>query len=58
MALRTNKTWFGVVLDAPDARELAYFYQRLLDWDNLRRVGQLGGARSVGGFRLQPRLRH
>jgi hypothetical protein len=32
MALRTNKTWFGVVLDAPDARDLAHFYQRLLGW--------------------------
>lgn len=32
MALRTQKTWFGVVLDAPDARELAHFYQRLLGW--------------------------
>jgi catechol 2,3-dioxygenase-like lactoylglutathione lyase family enzyme len=32
MALRTHKTWFGVVLDAPDARELAHFYQRLLGW--------------------------
>src|SRR3954453_17432984 len=32
MPLRTKKTWFGVVLDAPDARELAHFYQRLLGW--------------------------
>lgn len=32
MPLRTNKHWFGVVLDAPDARELAHFYQRLLGW--------------------------
>ena len=32
MALRTQTKWFGVVLDAPDARELAYFYARLLDW--------------------------
>ena len=32
MPLRTKKTWFGVVLDAPDARELARFYQRLLGW--------------------------
>ena len=32
MPLRTQKTWFGVVLDAPDARELAHFYQRLLGW--------------------------
>lgn len=32
MPLRTTKTWLGVVLDAPDARELAHFYQRLLGW--------------------------
>jgi len=30
--LRTGKQWWGVVLDAPDARELAHFYARLLDW--------------------------
>lgn len=32
MALRTAKTWWGVVLDAPDGPELARFYARLLDW--------------------------
>ncbi len=32
MALRTKSHWIGVALDAPDARELARFYQRLLDW--------------------------
>jgi predicted enzyme related to lactoylglutathione lyase len=32
MALRTRKQWWGVVLDAPDARELAHFYERLLGW--------------------------
>ena len=32
MPLRTRSHWFGVALDAPDARELAHFYQRLLDW--------------------------
>jgi catechol 2,3-dioxygenase-like lactoylglutathione lyase family enzyme len=32
MVLRTTKQWFGVALDAPDARELARFYQRLLGW--------------------------
>jgi hypothetical protein len=32
MPLRTKTQWFGVVLDAPDARELAHFYARLLDW--------------------------
>lgn len=32
MPLRTTKTWLGVVLDCPDARELAAFYERLLGW--------------------------
>lgn len=32
MAVRTTKTWFGVALDAPDARELARFYAELLGW--------------------------
>jgi len=32
MALRTNTQWSGVALDAPDARELAQFYARLLGW--------------------------
>jgi hypothetical protein len=32
MPLRTTKHWFGVVLDAPHARELADFYERLLGW--------------------------
>lgn len=32
MAQRRQTGWFGVVLDAPDARELAHFYQRLLGW--------------------------
>lgn len=32
MPLRTTRTWFGVVLDCPDARELAAFYERLLGW--------------------------
>ena len=29
---RTNSHYWGVVLDAPDAQELARFYVRLLDW--------------------------
>jgi catechol 2,3-dioxygenase-like lactoylglutathione lyase family enzyme len=29
---RTSAHWWGVVLDAPDAQELARFYARLLDW--------------------------
>jgi hypothetical protein len=32
MPLRTRNTWFGVVLDAPSASELAHFYERLLGW--------------------------
>jgi catechol-2,3-dioxygenase len=32
MTLRTKKQWFGVVLDAPSAPELAHFYARLLGW--------------------------
>jgi hypothetical protein len=31
VALRT-KSWWGVVLDAPDASALAHFYARLLGW--------------------------
>lgn len=33
MSLRTTKTWWGVVLDAPDGPALAHFYARLLDWE-------------------------
>jgi hypothetical protein len=32
MPLRTTKTWWGVVLDAPDGPALAHFYARLLGW--------------------------
>jgi predicted enzyme related to lactoylglutathione lyase len=32
MPLRSKATWFGVVLDAPDASELARFYAELLGW--------------------------
>jgi len=32
MPLRTTTHWFGVVLDCPDATELAHFYERLLGW--------------------------
>ncbi len=32
MTLRTKAHWWGVVLDAPDARDLARFYARLLGW--------------------------
>jgi catechol-2,3-dioxygenase len=32
MPLRTEKTWFGVVLECQDASELAHFYEQLLGW--------------------------
>jgi predicted enzyme related to lactoylglutathione lyase len=32
MPLRSSTTWWGTVLDAPDAPALAHFYARLLDW--------------------------
>ena len=32
MVLSARAKWFGVVLDAPDARELAHFYEQLLGW--------------------------
>ncbi len=32
MALRTKAQWWGVALDAPDARKLAHFYADLLGW--------------------------
>ncbi len=30
---RTRQGWLGVVLNAPDARALAYFYRDLLGWE-------------------------
>lgn len=33
MPLRTSTTWWGAVLDAPNAPALAHFYARLLDWE-------------------------
>ncbi len=30
---RERRGWFGVVLGAPSARELAYFYRDLLGWE-------------------------
>lgn len=32
MPLRTKTQWWGVALDAPDARALAQFYAELLGW--------------------------
>jgi hypothetical protein len=42
MSLRTRKQWWGVTLDAPDAKALARFYARLLDWQLFEDEG--GGA--------------
>jgi hypothetical protein len=42
MALRTTKTWWGTVLDAPDGPALAQFYARLLGWQVF--PGDDGGA--------------
>lgn len=44
MALRARSTWWGVTLDAPDARELARFYARLLDWQLFENGGDDGAA--------------
>nr|WP_296076443.1 VOC family protein [uncultured Actinoplanes sp.] len=33
MPLRSRTLWWGVTLNAPDARALARFYARLLDWE-------------------------
>lgn len=32
MPLPVKKQWFGVVLDCPDASQLAHFYNELLGW--------------------------
>jgi hypothetical protein len=42
--LRTRNTWWGVVLDAPDARALAEFYARLLGWRIFPEVDDGDGA--------------
>jgi catechol 2,3-dioxygenase-like lactoylglutathione lyase family enzyme len=39
MALRTKQQWWGVVLDAPNAAELADFYARLLGWRAFKEDG-------------------
>jgi predicted enzyme related to lactoylglutathione lyase len=44
MPLRTRKQWWGVTLDAPDARELARFYARLLGWQLFDEGGGDGAA--------------
>jgi hypothetical protein len=46
-------TLTGVVLDAPDARELAGFYRRLLDWAVVQdEPGWVQLSRPEGGIRL------
>ena len=55
MPLRTRKQWWGVMLDAPDARALARFYARLLGWQLFADAD--GGGASVapsedGGYNL------
>ena len=44
MPLRTHKQWWGVTLDAPNARELARFYAKLLDWRLFENDGAEGAA--------------
>ena len=44
MPLRTRKQWWGVTLDAPDARALARFYARLLDWQLFEDVDSNGAC--------------
>ncbi len=44
MPLRTRKQWWGVTLDAPDAKTLARFYARLLDWQLFEDEGGDGAS--------------
>ena len=44
MPLRTRKQWWGVTLDAPNGRELARFYARLLDWQLFESEGADGAS--------------
>ena len=44
MPLRKRKQWWGVTLDAPDGKELARFYARLLDWELFEKEGEEGAA--------------
>jgi predicted enzyme related to lactoylglutathione lyase len=56
MPLRTRTQWWGVTLDAPDARELARFYARLLDWQLFEYDGEDGAAvapSETGGYSLE-----
>jgi catechol 2,3-dioxygenase-like lactoylglutathione lyase family enzyme len=44
MPLRTLNQWWGVTLDAPDARALARFYANLLGWELFENDGEDGAA--------------
>ena len=54
MPLRTKTSWFGVVLDCPDAGELARFYQRLLGWQLFKDTEQWAvlAPSEDGGYNL------
>lgn len=53
MTRQPRMTLTGVVLDAPDARELAGFYRRLLDWAVVQdEPGWVQLSRPEGGIRL------
>lgn len=56
MPLRTNKHWWGVTLDAPDGRQLAEFYARLLGWELTgSSVAPSADAGYFLGFQTEPR---
>ena len=63
MPLRSTKRWWGVTLDAPDARELARFYARLLDWQLFEGDGEgasVAPSADAGynlGFQTEPLYR-
>src|SRR5262245_50001587 len=61
MPLRSRTTWWGVTLSAPDARELARFYARLLDWQLYEDADGDGASVAPGenagynlGFQTEP----
>ena len=57
MPLRATKQWWGVMLDAPDALELARFYARLLDWQLFEGGPTVAPSASAGynlGFQTSP----
>ena len=56
MPLRTRSHWFGVVLDCPDASELAHFYERLLGWKVFKDTPEWATLAPSESCWLQPRL--